>query len=68
MALSDVTKERITSAQQLAQTIIHWGWVPLVVFVGLRSAPNTSFIKYADQSASVMMRTRDGQDRDTTLE
>ncbi|KAF9814386.1 hypothetical protein IEO21_05120 [Rhodonia placenta] len=43
---SEETKERIIKAVELGRTVLHYGWIPLIIYVGYtRSNPQPSLIK-----------------------
>ncbi|RPD66932.1 Tom7-domain-containing protein [Lentinus tigrinus ALCF2SS1-7] len=43
---SEETKERIIKAVDLARTVVHYGWIPFIIYVGYtRSNPQPSLIK-----------------------
>ncbi|KIJ56986.1 hypothetical protein M422DRAFT_238567 [Sphaerobolus stellatus SS14] len=43
---SDETRERIYKAVELGRTVLHYGWIPFVIYVGYtRSSPQPSLIK-----------------------
>ncbi|TFK20362.1 Tom7-domain-containing protein [Coprinopsis marcescibilis] len=43
---SEETKERITKVIELSRTVIHYGWIPFIIYVGFtRSNPQPSLIK-----------------------
>ncbi|EKM59270.1 uncharacterized protein PHACADRAFT_113754, partial [Phanerochaete carnosa HHB-10118-sp] len=43
---SEETKERIIKAVDLARTVVHYAWIPLIIYVGYtRSNPQPSLIK-----------------------
>ncbi|KAL1686276.1 hypothetical protein GGG16DRAFT_64572 [Schizophyllum commune] len=45
---SEDTKERIAKFIEIGRTILHYGWVPAVIYIGFtRSNPQPSLIKYA---------------------
>ncbi|TFY56579.1 hypothetical protein EVJ58_g7552 [Rhodofomes roseus] len=44
---SEETKERIIKAVELGRTVIHYGWIPFIIYIGYsRSNPQPSLIKY----------------------
>uniref|UniRef100_D8PJV6 Tom7-domain-containing protein n=1 Tax=Schizophyllum commune (strain H4-8 / FGSC 9210) TaxID=578458 RepID=D8PJV6_SCHCM len=44
---SEDTKERIAKFIEIGRTILHYGWVPAVIYIGFtRSNPQPSLIKY----------------------
>ncbi|UZJ56162.1 hypothetical protein CBS101457_005482 [Exobasidium rhododendri] len=46
MALSEDSKEMIVRAVDVGKTVLHYGWVPFVLYVGFtRSSPQPSLIK-----------------------
>ncbi|PWN93509.1 putative mitochondrial import receptor subunit tom7, partial [Acaromyces ingoldii] len=46
MALSEDTKERLVRTIDVAKTVLHYGWVPFVLYVGYtQSTPRPSLIK-----------------------
>ncbi|KAL9934112.1 hypothetical protein V8E36_007194 [Tilletia maclaganii] len=46
MAFSDETKERIGRLLDISKNVIHYGWVPFVLYVGwTRSNPQPSLIR-----------------------
>ncbi|KAM0749848.1 putative mitochondrial import receptor subunit tom7 [Meredithblackwellia eburnea MCA 4105] len=46
MAFSEENKDRIVKGIETAKTIIHWTWIPLILFVGLSNTnPRPSIIK-----------------------
>ncbi|WFD45584.1 hypothetical protein GLX27_000205 [Malassezia furfur] len=40
MAFSEDTKERILRAVDITKTIVHYGWVPFVIYVGFVTSQN----------------------------
>ncbi|KAF8524704.1 mitochondrial import receptor subunit TOM7 [Hysterangium stoloniferum] len=43
---SDETKERILKVVEFGRTILHYGWIPLIIYVGYKqSTPQPSLIK-----------------------
>ncbi|KAI0287637.1 TOM7 family-domain-containing protein [Russula brevipes] len=43
---SEETKERVVRAIDLGRTVLHYGWIPLIIYVGYtRSNPQPSLIK-----------------------
>ncbi|KIK29218.1 hypothetical protein PISMIDRAFT_90011 [Pisolithus microcarpus 441] len=43
---SEETKERITKVVDVARTVIHYGWIPLIIYIGYtRSSPQPTVIK-----------------------
>ncbi|KII95032.1 hypothetical protein PLICRDRAFT_169724 [Plicaturopsis crispa FD-325 SS-3] len=43
---SEETKERITKAVDIGRTVLHYAWIPLIIYVGFtRSSPQPSLIK-----------------------
>ncbi|OBZ70044.1 Mitochondrial import receptor subunit TOM7 [Grifola frondosa] len=43
---SEETKERIIKGIELGRTILHYGWIPLIIYIGYtRSNPQPSLIK-----------------------
>ncbi|KZT32670.1 Tom7-domain-containing protein [Sistotremastrum suecicum HHB10207 ss-3] len=43
---SEETKERIIKAIDLGRTVLHYGWIPFIIYVGYtRSNPQPSLIK-----------------------
>ncbi|GAC96720.1 hypothetical protein PHSY_004304 [Pseudozyma hubeiensis SY62] len=45
MAFSEDTKERIVKAVDVSKTLLHYGWVPFVLYIGFtRSTPQPSLI------------------------
>ncbi|KIM46432.1 hypothetical protein M413DRAFT_24159 [Hebeloma cylindrosporum] len=43
---SEETKERIGKVVEVGRTILHYGWIPLIIYVGFtRSNPQPSLIK-----------------------
>ncbi|KAF9266341.1 Tom7-domain-containing protein [Marasmius fiardii PR-910] len=43
---SEDTKERIAKVVDVSRTILHYGWIPLIIYVGFtRSNPQPSLIK-----------------------
>ncbi|KAF9008579.1 Tom7-domain-containing protein [Hymenopellis radicata] len=43
---SEDTKEIINKVVELSRTAVHWGWIPLIIYVGFtRSNPQPSLIK-----------------------
>ncbi|KIL70283.1 hypothetical protein M378DRAFT_96762 [Amanita muscaria Koide BX008] len=43
---SEDTKEFITKAVEVGRTVLHYGWIPLIIYVGYtRSNPQPSLIK-----------------------
>lgn len=46
MAFSDETKDRFNAALGVGKTIVQWGWIPMIIWVGYRnSSPQPSLIK-----------------------
>ncbi|WFD33866.1 hypothetical protein MCUN1_000689 [Malassezia cuniculi] len=46
MAFSEDTKERIMRAVDVAKTIVHYGWVPFILYVGfMSSSPRPNLFK-----------------------
>ncbi|PWN49307.1 putative mitochondrial import receptor subunit tom7 [Violaceomyces palustris] len=46
MAFSEDTKERLVRVVDVTKTVLHYGWVPFVLYIGFtRSTPQPSFIK-----------------------
>ncbi|EPQ31933.1 uncharacterized protein PFL1_00132 [Pseudozyma flocculosa PF-1] len=46
MAFSEDTKERLVKVVDITKTVLHYGWVPFVLYVGFtRSTPQPSLIK-----------------------
>ncbi|KAJ9477042.1 Mitochondrial import receptor subunit TOM7 [Pseudozyma hubeiensis] len=46
MVFSEDTKERIVKAVDVSKTLLHYGWVPFVLYIGFtRSTPQPSLIK-----------------------
>ncbi|AXA50112.1 mitochondrial import receptor subunit TOM7 [Malassezia restricta] len=46
MALSEDTKERIVRLVDITKTIVHYGWVPFVIYVGFMSSqPRPNLLK-----------------------
>ncbi|KAI6135079.1 TOM7 family-domain-containing protein [Pisolithus thermaeus] len=44
---SEETKERITKVVDIARTVIHYGWIPLIIYIGYtRSSPQPTVIKW----------------------
>ncbi|KAF8914229.1 TOM7 family-domain-containing protein [Gymnopilus junonius] len=44
---SEETKERISKVIEVGRTVLHYGWIPLIIYVGFtRSNPQPSLIKY----------------------
>ncbi|KAH9938001.1 TOM7 family-domain-containing protein [Fomitopsis serialis] len=44
---SEETKERIIKAVELGRTVVHYGWIPFIIYIGYtRSNPQPSLIKY----------------------
>ncbi|KAF8898200.1 TOM7 family-domain-containing protein [Mucidula mucida] len=45
-SVSEDTKEIINKAVELGRVAVHWGWIPLIIYVGFtRSNPQPSLIK-----------------------
>ncbi|KAJ6515542.1 TOM7 family-domain-containing protein [Mycena sanguinolenta] len=45
---SEETKERIVKVIEVGRTVLHYGWIPLIIYVGFtRSNPQPSLIKSA---------------------
>ncbi|KDQ64428.1 hypothetical protein JAAARDRAFT_118863 [Jaapia argillacea MUCL 33604] len=43
---SEETKERIVKVVEIGRTVLHYGWIPLIIYVGYtRSNPQPSLIK-----------------------
>ncbi|KIL00526.1 hypothetical protein PAXRUDRAFT_821621 [Paxillus rubicundulus Ve08.2h10] len=43
---SDETKERIVKVVELGRTLVHYGWIPMIIYIGYtRSTPQPMFIK-----------------------
>ncbi|KAG8959644.1 hypothetical protein FRC03_007674 [Tulasnella sp. 419] len=43
---SEDNKERINKAVDVAKTVVHYGWIPLIIYIGYtRSNPQPSLIK-----------------------
>ncbi|KAL4076217.1 TOM7 family-domain-containing protein [Scleroderma citrinum] len=43
---SEETKERITKVVDVARTVLHYGWIPLIIYIGYtRSSPQPTLIK-----------------------
>ncbi|KAH7916251.1 mitochondrial import receptor subunit TOM7 [Hygrophoropsis aurantiaca] len=43
---SEETKERITKVIDLGRTVLHYSWIPLIIYVGYtRSTPQPTLIK-----------------------
>jgi len=43
---SEDTKEVIAKAVEIGRTVLHYGWIPLIIYVGFtRSNPQPSLIK-----------------------
>ncbi|KJA29793.1 hypothetical protein HYPSUDRAFT_174666 [Hypholoma sublateritium FD-334 SS-4] len=43
---SEDTKERINKAVEIGRTILHYGWIPLIIYVGFtRSNPKPELFK-----------------------
>ncbi|EAU84328.1 hypothetical protein CC1G_01324 [Coprinopsis cinerea okayama7 len=43
---SEETRERINKVVELSRTVIHYGWIPFIIYVGFtRSNPQPSLIK-----------------------
>ncbi|TFK99164.1 Tom7-domain-containing protein [Pterulicium gracile] len=43
---SEETKESIIKAVELGRTLLHYGWIPLIIYVGFtQSDPQPSLIK-----------------------
>ncbi|KAF9448224.1 Tom7-domain-containing protein [Macrolepiota fuliginosa MF-IS2] len=54
---SEDTKERITKVVEIGRTVLHYGWIPFIIYVGFtRSNPQPSLIKYVLRSFT--FRTR----------
>jgi len=34
MALSEENKERVVRLTEVSKTLLHWTWVPLIIYVG----------------------------------
>ncbi|SHO75855.1 Component of the TOM (translocase of outer membrane) complex [Malassezia sympodialis ATCC 42132] len=46
MQLSEDTKERIVRIIDVAKTVVHYGWVPFVIYVGfMSSSPRPNLFK-----------------------
>ncbi|KAH7887519.1 TOM7 family-domain-containing protein [Phlebopus sp. FC_14] len=44
---SEETKERIYKAVEFGRTVMHYGWIPLIIYIGYtRSTPQPTLIKY----------------------
>ncbi|KAF9006622.1 TOM7 family-domain-containing protein [Cyathus striatus] len=44
---SEDTKERIAKVIEIGRTVLHYGWIPFIIYVGYtRSNPQPSLIKY----------------------
>ncbi|KAK0206901.1 hypothetical protein DFS33DRAFT_1381992 [Desarmillaria ectypa] len=44
---SEDTKETIAKVVELGRAVLHYGWIPLIIYVGFtRSNPQPSLIKY----------------------
>ncbi|KAF9238770.1 hypothetical protein BU15DRAFT_47320 [Melanogaster broomeanus] len=45
---SEETKERILKVVEFGRTVIHYGWIPMIIYIGYtRSTPQPMFIKCA---------------------
>ncbi|KAJ8586678.1 hypothetical protein M405DRAFT_743199 [Rhizopogon salebrosus TDB-379] len=43
---SEETKERITKLVEVGRTMLHYGWIPLIIYIGYtRSTPQPTLIK-----------------------
>ncbi|KAI9574795.1 hypothetical protein HD554DRAFT_2010292 [Boletus coccyginus] len=43
---SEETKERILKVVDLGRTVLHYGWIPMIIYFGYtRSSPQPMFIK-----------------------
>ncbi|KAF4619452.1 hypothetical protein D9613_005296 [Agrocybe pediades] len=43
---SEETKERISKVIEVGRTVLHYGWIPFIIYVGFtRSNPQPSLIK-----------------------
>ncbi|KAG9011811.1 hypothetical protein FRB94_007537 [Tulasnella sp. JGI-2019a] len=43
---SDENKDRITKAIDVGRTVVHYGWIPFIIYLGYtRSNPQPSLIK-----------------------
>ncbi|KAG2156329.1 TOM7 family-domain-containing protein [Suillus clintonianus] len=43
---SEETKERITKLVEVGRTVMHYGWIPLIIYIGYtRSTPQPTLIK-----------------------
>ncbi|CAG8763182.1 23023_t:CDS:2 [Dentiscutata erythropus] len=44
--MREETKEKITKAIEIAKTIVHWGFIPFILYLGFtRSNPKPSLIR-----------------------
>ncbi|TFK55625.1 Tom7-domain-containing protein [Heliocybe sulcata] len=43
---SEETKERLIKVVEVGRSVLHYGWIPLIIYVGYtRSTPQPSLIK-----------------------
>ncbi|KIM68959.1 hypothetical protein SCLCIDRAFT_105264 [Scleroderma citrinum Foug A] len=54
---SEETKERITKVVDVARTVLHYGWIPLIIYIGYtRSSPQPTLIKCVSFSSCKLFR------------
>ncbi|PFH51316.1 hypothetical protein AMATHDRAFT_142852 [Amanita thiersii Skay4041] len=53
---SEDTKEYIAKAVEVGRTVLHYGWIPLIIYVGFtRSNPQPSLIKCASMFLHLLL-------------
>ncbi|KAF9057907.1 TOM7 family-domain-containing protein [Panaeolus papilionaceus] len=55
---SEETKERINKVVEVGRTVLHYGWIPLIIYVGFtQSNPQPSLIKSVLNILIAMLNT-----------